>query len=269
MIDCGTDWLGRLDTIAPTAIVLTHAHPDHAFGLAEGAPCPVYATEETLGLLRRFPIHDRRRMPLRRSTAINGVSFKAFPVHHSIRAPAVGYRVSAKMISFFYLPDVAGFPRASNALRGVILYIGDGATVRGTMVRRKHGTSIGHTAITVQLGWCETAGICHAIFTHCGSEIVRGDGRQLNALVRGSVENTALTRGLHMMVNDYAFRRRAAWRDAPNIETRLGPGERLAWRRDKHKGGDCGASKQIAGGQCGRRGEDKENDSAIRLALSR
>lgn len=47
MIDCGTDWLGRLCAIAPTAIVLTHAHPDHASGLAEGAPCPVYATKET------------------------------------------------------------------------------------------------------------------------------------------------------------------------------------------------------------------------------
>ena len=39
MIDCGADWLGRLRAIAPTAILLTHAHPDHAAGLIEGAPC--------------------------------------------------------------------------------------------------------------------------------------------------------------------------------------------------------------------------------------
>ena len=47
MIDCGADWLGRLGAVAPTAIVLTHAHLDHAGGLAEGAPCPVYATGKT------------------------------------------------------------------------------------------------------------------------------------------------------------------------------------------------------------------------------
>ena len=46
MIDCGADWLGRLHGIAPTAIVLTHAHVDHAGGLAQGAPCLVYATGE-------------------------------------------------------------------------------------------------------------------------------------------------------------------------------------------------------------------------------
>ncbi len=184
MIDCGADWLGQLDTIAPTAVVLTHAHPDHAAGLAAGAPCPVYATAETLDLLRRFPIRDWRRLPVRKSMTIGGIRFKAFPVQHSIRAPAVGYRVSAQGACFFYLPDVAGFPRGSEALRRVDVYIGDGATIRRSMVRHKGGTLIGHAPITIQLGWCERAGICHAIFTHCGSPVVRGDGRTLNALVR-------------------------------------------------------------------------------------
>jgi ribonuclease BN (tRNA processing enzyme) len=30
MIDCGLDWLGKLKRVSPSAIVLTHAHPDHA-----------------------------------------------------------------------------------------------------------------------------------------------------------------------------------------------------------------------------------------------
>ena len=47
MVDCGADWLHRVQGLAPDAIVITHAHPDHAWGLAQGAPCPVFATAES------------------------------------------------------------------------------------------------------------------------------------------------------------------------------------------------------------------------------
>jgi len=184
MIDCGTDWLGRLHGVAPTAIVLTHAHPDHAAGLGEGAPCPVYATKVTWDLIRRFPIDDRRRLPLRKSIMIDGVRFKAFPVEHSVRAPAVGFRVSAHGGCFFYVPDVAGIPDAAHALRGINVYIGDGATMKRSMVRRKRRTVIGHAPISSQLDWCEKVDVRRAIFTHCGSAIVRGDARKLNAALR-------------------------------------------------------------------------------------
>jgi len=184
MIDCGSDWLGRISTIAPTAIVLTHAHSDHAGGLAEGAPCPVYAPKQTLRLLHRFPIRDRRRMPLKKSIIIGSITFRAYPVQHSIRAPAVGYRVSAKAGAFFYLPDVARLPNASNALRGVDIYIGDGATMKRSMVRKKNGALIGHAPMRAQLGWCKKAGIRWAIFTHCGSPIVRSRTRKQNVPIR-------------------------------------------------------------------------------------
>jgi ribonuclease BN (tRNA processing enzyme) len=184
MVDCGADWLGRLRAVAPTAIVLTHAHADHAAGLAAGAPCPVYATKETLGLLRRYPIRDLRRVPLRKFVTIGGIRFQAFAVQHSIRAPAVGYRVSGGNHRFFYLPDVADLPNVSAALRGIDIYIGDGATLRRSMMRQKDRALIGHTSIARQLEWCEKAGVRCAIFTHCGSPIVRGDARQVESIVR-------------------------------------------------------------------------------------
>jgi phosphoribosyl 1,2-cyclic phosphodiesterase len=183
MIDCGADWLGRLRAIAPTAIVLTHAHRDQVGGLADGAPCPVYATRRTLELLRNFPIRDRREIPPQMPIVIDGVAFTAHPVEHSIRAPAVGYRIGAGRSVFFYVPDIASLPDAAAALHGIGIYIGDGATLRPSMVRRRARESIGHAPIVAQLDWCANAGVKRAIFTHCGSAIVRGDARQLNALL--------------------------------------------------------------------------------------
>jgi len=182
MIDCGADWLGKLQGIAPSAILLTHAHPDHAAGLAEGAPCCVYATLETVNLIRRYPVELHKMRPWS-VMSIGGLEFRAIPVQHSIRAPAVAYRVSGKHACFFYVPDIAALPHAIAALRGVNLYIGDGATIRRSMVRRKNESLIGHAPIIEQLRWCKAAGVRNAIFIHCGSEIVGGQTRQLNAAV--------------------------------------------------------------------------------------
>ncbi len=184
MLDCGADWRERLLTVAPTAIVLTHAHPDHAAGLAGGAPCPVYATSETLKLLHRFPIRQRRKIRPGKPMKIEGVRFTAYRVQHSIRAPAVGYRVSTKAGCFVYLPDVADAPKDPHALAGTDVYIGDGATMTRPMVRRRNGTAIGHASIKMQLEWCQAAGIRRAIFTHCGSALVRARAPPLSVALR-------------------------------------------------------------------------------------
>jgi hypothetical protein len=122
-------------------------------------------------------------MPLERALVINGVRFKAYPVQHSIRAPAVGYHVSAEHGSLFYLPDVAWLPNASHVLQGVDVYIGDGATLTRPLVRRRGGVLIGHATVATQLHWCREAQVRQAVFSHCGSQIAGGDARQLNALL--------------------------------------------------------------------------------------
>lgn len=121
----------------------------------------------------------RPRKPL----IVAGITFEAFPLEHSLRAPAVGYRITAGKATVFYAPDVVSIHGQEDALKGVDVYVGDGAAITRGIVRRRDGTPIGHASIRTQLDWCAEEGVRHAIFTHCGSEIVRGDARAAAAKV--------------------------------------------------------------------------------------
>ncbi len=184
LVDWGEDWVGRLDEVGPRAVVVTHAHPDHAGGLGGDVRCPVYATDATWDELGDRGIGDREIVEPRRPLDIAGLRFEAFPVEHSIRAPAVGYRVTAGRVAVFYVPDVVYIPEREAALSGCKLYVGDGATITRSMVRRRGDRLFGHAPIRTQLTWCAKEGVPEAVFTHCGSEIVTGDERTLGARVR-------------------------------------------------------------------------------------
>ena len=92
MIDCGEDWLDQLRAVAPDAIVITHAHPDHAFGLARGAPCPVYAIQKAWTKLKDFPVgqSNRRTLAIRRVEKIAGVRFEPFFCRPFNKGPSSG-----------------------------------------------------------------------------------------------------------------------------------------------------------------------------------
>jgi ribonuclease BN (tRNA processing enzyme) len=139
---------------------------------------------------------------------------EAWPVEHSVLAPAVGYRVATGSSRIFYVPDVAHLPNPTAALQNVDLYVGDGATLNRPLIRRRGSLHIGHATVRTQLEWCAGAGVRDAVFTHCGSRIVRSPP-------------AAIAAALAMMAREYGMRARLAYDGLRISVVRRRPSSRL------------------------------------------
>ena len=68
-----------------------------------------------------------------------------------------------------YSGDVVSFEDPEAALSGARLYVGDGSTLKGSLVRRQpSGVLVGHTTVRAQLGWLDKFAVPRAIFSHFG-----------------------------------------------------------------------------------------------------
>lgn len=186
MIDCGETFLKKLNKIKPDHIVITHAHPDHAFGLKNGCKCLVWASEEAWKKLKEFPIPKKcqKLIKINKKQKIANITFEAFKVIHSIKAPAVGYKITLGKKSFFYVPDVLWIEDRNKAFKNILFYIGDGATIQRNMVRKDKKTNqlFGHANISAQLTWCQKEGVKKMIITHLGSDIVKNEKKAFRTI---------------------------------------------------------------------------------------
>ena len=174
LIDYGMLHRLTLDEIAPDAILITHAHPDHYSWLKEDVQSgiPVYLTQETLDYGKFKPRNGHLVTPMRQFT-VGAFQCLAYRVIHSIRCPAVGWKLKFEGKTLVYNSDLVDIEGKEAVLTGVDYYIGDGSAVKANLVRRRGDVLFGHTRIITQVHWCQKFGIKHIIFTHLGRETLR------------------------------------------------------------------------------------------------
>ena len=174
LIDYGLLRRYSLDEIAPDAILITHAHPDHYSWLKQDVQTsiPVYQTQETLDYGKFKPQNSCVIAPMEKFK-VGAFECMAYRVIHSIRCPAVGWKLNFEGKTLVYNSDLVDIVEKETVLTGVGYYVGDGSAVKANLVRRRGDVLFGHTRIITQIHWCQKFGIKHILFTHLGKETLK------------------------------------------------------------------------------------------------
>ncbi|MBN2073760.1 MAG: MBL fold metallo-hydrolase [Actinobacteria bacterium] len=163
------------------AILITHAHPDHYIWTVadeKNIKTPVYLTQVALDYGKYRP-RDYRIIKAYERIPVKDLNFTAYPVMHSIRCPAVGFRVEADKI-VVYAPDILDFVEdKAVVLKNADCLIADGSSIDANLTRRRNGILLGHTRVKTVAGWCKKYGVKKLIVTHCGKQIVTMDAGEL------------------------------------------------------------------------------------------
>lgn len=160
------------------AVLYTHAHADHIFGLDDlrmfnwrrGGPIPVYGSAVTLAAIRRtfwYVFEEVEAGGGKPSLALNevdapfplcGRTVIPVPLQHG-RLPILGYRVGG----FAYLTDVSAIPESSYAILSDLEVL-----VLSALRLRPHPT---HLHLERALAEAARIGAARTLFTHVAHEI--------------------------------------------------------------------------------------------------
>lgn len=186
VIDTGPDFRQqalRADVRHVDAVLYTHSHADHIFGLddlrplsfvtyRQSGPVPLYATQETRDVLERiysYTFSPDSKYPTRARVALKDVNgnapiqvhealFTPIPVFHG-ELPITGYRFG----DFAYMTDVSTIPEASFALL-------EGLDVLVVSALR-HTPHPSHATLDQAVRWANRIGARQTWFTHISHDL--------------------------------------------------------------------------------------------------
>jgi len=180
-------------------LLITHAHPGHYIWTVEEESrinIPVYLTIETLNYGKYKP-KNYRVIKSSREYILNDFKVRAFDVIHSLRCPAVAYKIKGNR-TIVYAPDILDFKDDKEMILGdVDLLIADGSSLNINMVRRSGDKLFGHTRVITIAGWCKKYGVKELIITHCGKQIVTMDEDELTEKLKKYAEGNINIRVAH------------------------------------------------------------------------
>ncbi len=174
------------------AIFITHAHPDHyIWTLKEekSVTIPVYLTKVAYDYSNSKPV-NYKILKSYKTLGFKDLNITPFEVIHSLRCPAVGYRIEADK-NIFYAPDLIDTQKdKKETLKNIDCLVGDGSSLYTNMVRKRNGKLYGHTRVKTEINWCKKYGIKKFIVTHCGKQIVTMEKEKLEEKISEYSENS-------------------------------------------------------------------------------